>query len=376
MIRKFFFDIDWMLLVPIALLLAMSLITLISFHTADVRLVSQGLVIRHIIFSLAGIGLALLIAQIDYRLLHGLSRKLFWITLASLILVLVIGETIKGATRWIFIFGFGIQPVEFAKVVSIVLMAKYLATYHRRMASFWLILFSGGPIFIFIALILAQPDFGSAMILMVIWIGMTILGGIRLIHMGYLALMGVLSGWISWAMLLRPYQQQRVLTFLDPMADPLGTGYNTLQSIRSVSAGGWVGEGVGTGIQATYVPEIHTDFIFAGFAQEWGFLGVSIYFLILGLLFTRLFFLAQETQDVFSRMIITGVIIALSFQTTINIGMNIGILPITGRTLPFMSYGGSSMISTFIMIGLILSIKKHRQSEGTVFMREKYDIFG
>ncbi len=376
MIRKTFSNIDWMLLTPASLLVVMSSITLISFHTAGVRLVTQGLVTRHITFSLLGIGLALVIAQFDYRLLHGLSRKLFWIALISLILVLTIGESSKGATRWISLFGVGVQPVEFVKIVSIILMAKYLATYHRKMASFWSILFSGVPSFIFVGLIIIQPDFGSAMILMMIWIGMTVLGGIRLIHMLYLLLMGGVSSLLAWTMVLRPYQKQRVLTFFNPMADPLGSGYNTLQSIRSVSAGGWMGEGVGTGVQATYVPEVHTDFIFSGFAQEWGFLGVSIYFIILGLLFSRLFFLANEMQDVFSRMIIVGTIIVLSVQIIINIGMNIGILPITGSPLPFMSYGGSSMISVFLLIGLILSIKKHRQSEGTVFMREQYDIFG
>ncbi len=376
MIRKFFTGIDWMLLVPIFLLVVMSSLTLISFHTAGVRLVSQGLVFRHIFFILFGLGISLLTAQMDYRLLHGVSRKLFWITLASLALVLVLGETTKGATRSIPFFGIGIQPVEFAKIVAVILVAKYLATYHRRMASFWSILFSGFPIFIFIGFTMLQPDLGSSMILTVTWVGMTILGGIQLIHIGYLSLMGLATAWISWSVLLRPYQQQRVLTFLDPMADPLGTGYNTIQSIRSVSAGGWTGEGIGTGIQATYVPEVHTDFIFAGFAQEWGFLGVSMYFLILILIFARLFFLAKETHDVFSRMIIIGVIVSLSFQIFINIGMNIGILPITGKPLPFMSYGGSSMISTFLMIGLVLSIKKHQQSEGTMFMREGYDIFG
>ncbi len=376
MIGRFCKDIDWLLLVPITLLVVMSCITLISFHTAGVRLVSEGLVVRHIIFVILGMTGALLIAQMDYRLLHGVSRKLFWITLSSLVLVLLIGETSKGATRWIQIFGVGVQPVEFAKVVTIVLVAKYLATYHRRLASFWSIFFSGVPIFIFIGFLMAQPDLGSSLILGVTWIGMIILGGIRLLHLGYLSIIGLITGWISWTMILRPYQQQRVLTFLDPMADPLGSGFNTIQSVRSVSAGGWMGEGVGTGIQTTYVPEVHTDFIFAGFAQEWGFLGVSMYFLILILLFARLFFLAKETHDVFSRMIIIGVIVALSFQTTINIGMNVGILPITGRTLPFMSYGGSSMIGTFLMIGLVLSVKKHRQSEGTIFMREGYDIFG
>ncbi len=376
MIRKVFSDIDWPLLVPVGLLVAISSLTLISFEIAEVRLVTQSLVLKHILFAFAGMIIALSLAQLDYRLFRGISRKLFLITLLSLILVLVLGQTVKGSSRSIFLFGIGVQPVEFAKVVSIILMAKYLSTYHRQMSSFWSIIFSGVPIFIFTVLTLLQPDFGSGMILMTIWLCMLILGGIRIINIGYLSLLGGSFGWLAWTTILRPYQKQRILTFLDPTADPLGTGYNTLQSIQSVASGGWIGEGVGTGVQSTYVPEVHTDFLFAGFAQEWGFLGVSVYFILVVLFFTRLFFLAKESQSVFSRMIIVGVMTAISIQMTINLGMNIGVLPVTGTPLPLMSYGGSSMISTFVMIGLVLSVKKHKQAQGTIFMKDQYDIFG
>jgi rod shape determining protein RodA len=243
------------------------------------------------------------------------------------------------------------------------------------MTNFYSIIFSGIPIFLFSGLVILQPDFGSAILLLGVWFGMILLGGTKIIHIIYISILSLLSIAFAWFIILLPYQKQRVLTFFDPLADPLGSGYNSLQAMRAISSGGLMGRGIAVGNQVISVPEIHTDFIFAGFAQEWGLIGISVYFAVLIWIFTRLFFIAKATSDVFSRNLVIGAMVLLLLQTIVNIGMNIGILPITGTPLPFMSYGGSAMMSFFIVIGLVLSVDKHKQSEGTIYMNtDRFDF--
>jgi rod shape determining protein RodA len=225
---------------------------------------------------------------------------------------------------------------------------------------------------IIVFLILLQPDFGTAAILILIWLGMVIFGGIKLQHIFILFTIGLISVSSLWAFVFKDYQKQRILTFLDPTADPLESGYNILQSMKSVSSGGLMG----VKEQVVFVPEVHTDFIFSGFAQQWGFVGVSIYFILILLIIGRILYIGFKSQDSFPRIIILGVALSITTQLIINIGMNIGFLPITGVPLPFMSYGGSSMLVYWILIGLVLSIQKHKLSQGTIFMRDDQDIFG
>ncbi|MEX0597570.1 MAG: FtsW/RodA/SpoVE family cell cycle protein, partial [Candidatus Paceibacterota bacterium] len=217
-----------------------------------------------------------------------------------------------------------------------------------------------------------QPDFGTAVILIFIWLGMLFFGGIKFHHILSLGGIGLLIIIGLWLWVFKEYQQQRILTFFDPTSDPLGSGYNVLQSMSSVSAGGLMG----VKEQIVLVPEIHTDFIFSGFAQQWGFVGVSIYFITILLIIARILYIGLKSQDSFPRMIILGVTLSILIQLMINIGMNIGLLPVTGVPLPFMSYGGSSMLVHWILIGLVLSIQKYKLSQGTIFMKDNKDIFG
>jgi len=369
---RLLYRIDWVLVIPVILVSIMGIITLVSFHINSIEVVTIALIIKHSISIVLGLIIAFILSNIDYRGLSPLIRPLFFGIVTLLILVLLFGNTVNGAKSW-FSFGvFNIQPAELAKIVVIIIIAQYFNRYHYRLNNFWTIIASLLPISLIGILILIQPDFGTFSIIGSIWLGMIVFGGVRFQHIMILFSIGLAVLMSLWTWILEEYQKQRILTFFDPTLDPLGSGYNTLQVIKSVSAGGWLGNGN----QLITVPEIHTDFIFAGFAQQWGFIGISVYFILIVCILGRMIYIGLKVRDGFARMIILGVILCFLIQILINIGMNVGILPITGITLPFMSYGGSSMIVSWILIGLLLSIKNHQEAKGTIFMKDNQDIFG
>jgi rod shape determining protein RodA len=370
--RKLLFAIDWLTILPILSIAIIGTLILIGLNMNGVINVSQGLIIKHIIFIFIGLAIAIIISQIDYRVFATLIQPLFFGISTLLILVLIFGERINGAKSWFSIGIFNLQPAEFAKIIVILIISHYFTRYHHKINSFLSIILSLLPVFIIVSLVLLQPDFGTAAILIFIWLGMLIFGGIKLQHIIILFMMGIVSISSLWIWVFKDYQKQRILTFLDPTSDPLGSGYNVLQSMKSVSSGGLTG----VKEQAIFVPEVHTDFIFSGLAQQWGFIGVSIYFMIILLIVGRILYIGFKSQDSFPRLILLGVVLSIIIQLMINIGMNIGALPITGVPLPFMSYGGSSMLVYWILIGLVLSIQKHKLSQGTIFMKDSQDIFG
>lgn len=370
--RKIFAKIDWLTFLPVFLLTLMGLITIISFNLNNITIVSQSLIIKHIISIILGIILSIIIAQIDYRVLSSLIRALFFSIISVLILVLIFGDKINGARSWFSIGFLNLQPAEFAKIIVVIIVAHYFSRYHHKLNSFIYIIMSLIPVIVIVFFVLLQPDFGTASILLLLWLGMVILGGVKVKHIMILIGSGLLITLFLWFFIFKDYQKQRILTFFNPTADPLGSGYNVLQSIKSVGSGGFMG----IKEQLVAVPEIHTDFIFSGFSQQWGFLGVSIYFIIISIILGRIIYIGFKNQDVFSSMITLGVALCILIQLTINIGMNIGLLPVTGVPLPFMSYGGSSMLVYWILIGLVLSIQNHKMSTGTIFMKDNQDIFG
>ncbi len=370
--RKLVFSVDWLTVLPVLALATMGLIVLIGLNMNGVSIVSQSLIVKHIISIFIGLIIAIIISQIDYRVFSTLIQPLFFGISSLLILVLMFGDRINGARSWFSIGIFNLQPAEFAKIVVILIVSHYFSRYHHKINSFVSMILSLFPVFIIVSLILLQPDFGTAAILIFIWLGMVIFGGIKLQHIIILFMIGLVSISTLWIWVFQDYQKQRILTFLDPTSDPLGSGYNILQSMKSVSSGGLMG----VKEQIVFVPEVHTDFIFSGFAQQWGFIGVSIYFMIILLIIGRILYIGFKSQDSFPRLIILGVALSITIQLMINIGMNIGTLPITGVPLPFMSYGGSSMLVYWILIGLVLSIQKYKLSQGTIFMKDSQDIFG
>jgi len=370
--RKFLLDIDWLTIFPVLAITMMGLIILISFNINGVPDVNQALIIKHIISIFIGLIIAIIISQIDYRVFATLIQPFFFGISSLLILVLIFGVKINGSKSWFALGQLNLQPGEFAKIVIVLIVAHYVSRYYHKLNNFFLILLSLLPVLIIVSLILLQPDFGTAVILIFIWLGMLIFGGMKLQYILGLFTLGMASFATLWLWFFKDYQKQRILILFDPTADPLGSGYNTLQSMKSISAGGLMG----VKEQIVFVPEIQTDFIFSGFAQQWGLVGVSIYFFIIILIIARIMYIGFKVQDSFPRMIILGVILSILIQLIINIGMNIGLLPITGVPLPFMSYGGSAMLAYWILIGLVLSIQKHKLSPGTIFMRDNQDIFG
>lgn len=370
--KKIFFTIDWLTILPVLAISIIGFIILISFNINDIYPVNQSLIIKHAISIFLGLFAAIIVSQIDYRIFSTIIQPLFFGISTLLVLVLIFGDRINGAKSWFYVGPFNMQPGEFAKIAVVLIIAHYLTRYHHKINSFISIILSLIPVIVIILLILLQPDFGTAVILLLIWLGMLVFSGIKPQHIIVLMVLGIVSFSFFWVGVFQNYQKERILTFLNPTSDPLGSGYNVLQSMRSVSSGGVTG----VNELVVAVPEIHTDFIFSGLAQKWGFLGVSIYFALILLIGGRMIYLGLKSQDTFPRMIILGVTLALLIQFFINIGMNIGFLPITGVPLPFISYGGSSMLVYWTLIGLVLSIQNHKLAQGTIFMKDTKDIFG
>ncbi len=208
-------------------------------------------------------------------------------------------------------------------------------------------------------LIIFQPDFGSALIIILIWIGMLVILGIKRSHLAFFLSSGIGLFVLSWLLFFKDYQKERILTFINPQLDPLGSGYHITQSIIAIGSGGFYGKGLGQGSQSQllFLPEAQTDFIFAAIGEELGFIGIIFLIILFGILFQRLLVIFQEANDNFGKMLALGIIIMLISEITINIGMNMGLVPITGIPLPLVSYGGSSLIATLASIGILQSIK-------------------
>ena len=298
---------------------------------------------------------------LGYRKFLNASQFLYWMSIVILILVPIIGYARKGAHRWISVGGFTLQPSEFCKLATILMLAQFLADRARTMGqkrSFALgALLTLIPFF----LIVKQPDLGTALTFIPMLIGMLLVWGIRFRYLFAVFLTGLSSLPFLWFM-LKPYQQKRLLVFVNPDADPLGSGYTAVQSKIAVGAGGLIGKGWlhGTQTQLDFVPEHHTDFIFCVVGEEFGFLGSLFLILLFCSLIGYFIQVMERTTDIRARVLAAGITSVFFFQVMVNIGMTIGIAPITGITLPLVSYGGSSLITTYLAIGLLVSIHKER----------------
>ena len=308
---------------------------------------------------------AMLLAMIpDYRFLRTgfLVIMLYVATIISLVLIFFFAEVTLGAQQR-FDFGFfAFQPSDPAKIVLIVVLAKYFAKRHELISDFRHILVSGVYAFILFALVFLQPDFGSAVILGSVWLGLVFVAGIKLRHLLTVFLCAAFAFAGLWQFVLMDYQKARVATFLDPLSDIQGAGYNAYQSTVAVGSGELLGRGVGYGTQSKlhFLPEFQTDFIFASYAEEWGFVGVVFLFGLFGLVVWRLLHHALRGVTNFERLFATGVCILFITHFFVHIGMNIGLLPVTGTTIPFLSYGGSHLVTEFIAIGMVLGMTRYR----------------
>lgn len=324
---------------------------------------------RQILWIILGLLLFLVVANTNYRRLWDWTYILYIAAFFFLLLVFVLGTTRLGAQRWLRLGWFNFQPSELAKIAIVIFLARYFSrksSDDTGLACGNFGIFRGLllPLFFIglpVALIVEQPDLGSGIILLLLFTAMLYLTQVRLKYIAALLLSGVLVLPFMWHA-LRDYQKDRLLVFLNPNIDPLGAGYTVIQSKIAIGSGWLWGKGwlSGTQSQLRFLPEAHTDFIFATFAEEWGFLGGFALLFLYFLLLRQGFLIAQRTQDSFGKLLAAGATLMLAIQITVNVAMNLGMAPVVGIPLPLMSYGGSSMFVTFIALGILVNIDKTR----------------
>jgi rod shape determining protein RodA len=322
---------------------------------------------RQLIWIAAAVGIMLIAMIPDYRFLRvgNATFGVYLFFLFLLILVLFVGEVTLGAQSRFDLGFFSLQPSDPAKIVLIVVLAKYFSKRHELIGDFRHIIISGMYAMLFFGLVFIQPDFGSAIILFFVWFGMVLVAGIRPKHLAIVFLLGALSFGAMWQFAFQDYQKARIGTFLDPLSDIQGAGYNAYQSTVAVGSGQFIGKGIGYGTQSKlqYLPEYETDFIFAAFAEEWGLVGVVVLFLLFGVAIARLLLHAIRADSNFERLFATGVAILFVSHFFVHIGMNIGLLPVTGTTVPFLSYGGTHLVTEFLGIGIVMAMSRYAKTQ-------------
>ncbi len=305
------------------------------------------------------------VAFVDYRFLKNNSYAVMFMyggALALLVLVLVVGEEVRGAREWFQVGNFAFSPTELVKIVLVLLLAKYFSARHIESYRFFHFFVSLCYILVPAVLILFQPDFGSVVIIGALWLAMLFFTGISKRNLVLLIVAALIAGTVGWTSFLKEYQKDRIVTFLNPYHDPQGAGYNVIQALTAIGDGGVSGTGLGFGsqIHLGFLPEAHTDFIFASIGEEFGLVGLMILFTLLGVIFWRITRIALDAENNFARLFCVGMLLLLFIQVVINAGMNLGIMPVTGITFPFVSYGGSSLIALFVGIGMVQSMKVYR----------------
>lgn len=351
---------DWILIASILPMLLGGLATMTSFSQ------SVNFLSKQLIWVGVGLFIAFMIGRSDIRFFRD-SRYvvlLYSISIALLVFVLIFGKTVKGAQSWFNVGGFSFQPTDIVKLSVIAMLAKYFSRRHIEIKRIRHLLISALYVLIPIGLIMLQPDFGSAMVIGVLWLGMALVSGISKKHILVVVGVAVVTFSIAWIGLFKPYQKARIMNFVNPTADIRGSGYNAYQSVIAVGSGGVLGKGFGYGTQSrlNYLPEYETDFIFAAFAEEWGLVGALIIIASFGVLLWRVIVHAKFGASNFETLFCVGYAIALFTHVLINVGMNIGIMPVTGIPLPFMSYGGSHLLGECIGLGIILSMARYERA--------------
>ncbi|MEA2113022.1 MAG: rod shape-determining protein RodA [Patescibacteria group bacterium] len=350
------FNIDWVLFFSVIPLVFAGLVTMNSFVSQNYFFEKQ------LLWFGISIAIFFILSALDFRFFKktGVLLSLFAISVALLVF-LFLTSSIKGAQSWFDLGLFAFQPADLIKLVLILLLAKYFSKRHIEIANIRHILVSGFYALVFFVLILLQPDFGSAIIIFSIWLGMVLVSGISKKHLLAVFLIGIVAFVGLWFYVFEPHQKDRIITFIHPMADIQGAGYNAYQSTIAVGSGQLLGKGVGFGTQSRlqFLPEYETDFIFAAFAEEWGFMGVILLFLFFCIVIWRILANAAKGSSNFEVLFGLGLAIMFISHFAIHVGMNIGLLPVTGITIPFMSYGGSHLLVEFIGLGILMGMRKY-----------------
>jgi rod shape determining protein RodA len=349
-------SIDWWIFGATIPLLLAGLSTMYSF-TGD-----NSFATHQFIWILASIAVFFGISSIDARFLRTTwaSVTLFSVSVLLLGSLFVIGKISHGAASWLNLGLFSFQPSDLAKIALVIILSKYFSRRHIEIANIRHILISGAYAFIFFILVLVHPDFGSALIILLVWLGMIMVSGVSKKHLFAMIGIGALCFALLWVFGLKEYQKDRIRTFIDPVANIHTTGYNAYQSTVAVGSGGVFGKGLGYGSQSRlkFLPEYQTDFIFAAFAEEWGFVGVVILLLLYTTIVWRAILNAMRGATNFEILFGAGVAIYFIVHILINMGMNMHLLPVTGTPLPFMSYGGTHMMSEFLLLGILMAQRR------------------
>jgi rod shape determining protein RodA len=354
-------DFDWVLL---GFVLLLSLISVLEIKSATLHTKFHGFDHKQIGFLAIGIVLMFLVSLIDYHRLIDTVHWAYGIGILSLVVVALFGTKVLGGKRWISFHGVHFQPSEWIKLVLIVAVARYFWGLAGRELTWAEIGKVSAMVFVPMLFVLKQPDLGTALTYLPILICGLFLGGIRFKQVAIIMLALVFVGGVAWksGKHLKPYQQARINAFINPDSDPRGSGYQIRQSLIAVGAGGVWGKGAnkGTQTQGDFLPIPYTDFIFAAFCEEHGFVGAVGVLLLYFLILMRLIQNAQTASDLPGSFIIMGVVAVIVFQIAVNVGMVVGLMPVTGIPLPLLSYGGSSVLFTFLALGIVMNIRMRR----------------
>lgn len=360
-IRKISSKIDWILFSSSLLLVGAGLVTMNSFVAGQNYFFE-----KQIIWVILSVLIFFALSFVDFRFLRRTSVivALFAVSAFILLLLFFFGNFVLGAQSR-FDFGiFSLQPSDPIKLVVILLLAKYFSRRHVEIANIKHILVSGFYTFVLFLLVFLQPDFGSAIIIAFIWFGMVFVSGISKKHLAVVFLVAAIAFGGLWGYAFEDYQKQRILTFIHPLTDLQGTGYNAYQSTIAVGSGQVFGKGIGYGTQSKlqFLPEYETDFIFAAFAEEWGFVGVVMILLLYAVVIWRIIKNAIYGATNFEILFGAGLAILFISHFIVHVGMNIGLLPVTGTTIPFLSYGGSHLLTEFVGLGMLMGMRRYSRA--------------
>jgi len=362
--------LDFVLLGLTLAILALGVVTIYS-ATHDGVAGIRALYARQLLFIAMGLGVMTLLLMVDYRTLATFAPALYAGTLIALVAVLLYGRVAGGARRWIDLGPFFFQPSEPTKITLILMLAWYYERFARAPLRLRDLVVASALVAMPALLVLKQPDLGTAGMYILIFAVMTLTVGIERRSLILLAGSAFASIPLFWFKLLHPYQKERIETLFNPEADPLGAGYHTIQAKIAVGSGGWLGKGIFAGTQSrlNFVPEKHTDFIFAVLAEESGFIGSTIFLLLYFALLLRAIDVAASAADRLGALVVVGITAMMALHVFFNVGMTMGIAPVVGLPLPLVSYGGSSLLTSLVGIGLILNIRMRSTSLPSTHLR-------
>lgn len=358
--KNFFSTIDWWLLLPLFPIMIGGLFTMSSF-TGETSFFA-----RQMMWIVVSLCACVFFSKLDTRFFKRTDVLVALFSFFTLLLILLfpLGHTANGAKSWFSIGGFSFQPADMMKLVLVLVLAKYFSRRHVEIGYMKHIFISATYAFIPFVLIFLQPDFGSAIVIFLIWFGMVMVSGLSRKQLLTVGALGLVASMGLWFFVFEDYQKDRIVNFIHPLADVEGSGYNAFQSTIAVGSGQVFGKGIGFGTQSRleFLPEYETDFIFAAFAEEWGFIGSLLIILCYAIVIGRMLHVSMRAASNFEMLFGLGLALFFMSHILVNIGMNIGLMPVTGIPLPFMSYGGSHLLVEMIGVGILMGMGQYTRA--------------